>query len=114
MTVALVAVAGALGACGRAVLARRRPPWGVAAVNVAGSLVLGVVAGLVLYRGLGDRTRLVVGVGFCGAFTTFSTFVLDVVSADRRLRVRYAAVTVAGSLVAAAAGLALVSVLSTR
>ena len=43
-------------------------------VNVSGSFVLGVVVGLGQYHGLGRPATVVAGIGFCGAFTTFSTF----------------------------------------
>ncbi|MFJ8040334.1 fluoride efflux transporter CrcB [Kitasatospora sp. NPDC096147] len=44
-------------------------PWGTFAVNVAGSLLLGLVAGA-----CGSRGQLLLGTGLCGALTTYSTF----------------------------------------
>jgi len=49
-------------------------PWGTLAVNVSGSLLLGVVAGFVDATGGHDWALALVGTGFCGALTTFSTF----------------------------------------
>lgn len=51
-------------------------PWGTFAVNLAGCLVLGLLYGL-LDRGfqLSEPMKLFLTVGFCGGFTTFSTFV---------------------------------------
>lgn len=49
-------------------------PWGTLSVNVAGSLVLGVTAGAVSAGGGPSWVLPLVGTGFCGALTTFSTF----------------------------------------
>jgi fluoride exporter len=53
-------------------------PWGTFTVNAAGSLVLGVAAGAVSGGAPGWLLTLV-GTGFCGALTTFSTFGLETV-----------------------------------
>ena len=75
---AVFAAGGGLGAIARhaiTLVLPHRLPWSTLLVNVAGSLVLGLVAGVLLS---GDRTvadeapRLVTG--FCGGFTTFSSF----------------------------------------
>ena len=51
-------------------------PWGTFVVNVAGCLIIGVIYGM-LDRGfqLSSAMKLFLTVGFCGGFTTFSTFV---------------------------------------
>ena len=54
-------------------------PWGTFIINAAGSLVLGVLTGLALDHGLNPTAELILGTGFCGAFTTFSTFTFDTV-----------------------------------
>lgn len=113
-----VAVAGAVGAPTRFALdqwVRSRTgglfPWGTFLINVTGSLVLGVVAGLALYHGLGRLPATVIGTGFCGAYTTFSTFSFETVRLVEEGRLEAAVRNAAGSLVlglaAAAAGLAL-------
>lgn len=50
-------------------------PWGTFAVNVAGCFIIGLIYGL-LDKGLGmpPGMKLFLTVGFCGGFTTFSTF----------------------------------------
>ena len=49
-------------------------PWGTFAVNVIGSLILGIITGAVAAGGASPQVQLAVGTGFCGALTTFSTF----------------------------------------
>lgn len=81
-------------------------PWGTLAVNVVGSFVLGVVSALAV-RDL----SLLAGVGFCGAFTTFSTFGYEtdrLAAAGARLTASLnVGGTVVAGLAAAAAGYAL-------
>ena len=50
-------------------------PWGTLVVNVLGCLFIGLVYGLI-DRGvaISENMRLLLTVGFCGGFTTFSTF----------------------------------------
>lgn len=75
MTLLLVALGGAFGASlrylvDRAVQSRHDSvfPWGTFVANVAGSLVLGLVAGS------SGAVYALAGAGFCGALTTYSTF----------------------------------------
>jgi CrcB protein len=76
--VAVGAVAGALLRFHINGLAQRAGyvPWSTAAINIAGSFVLGAVAA----KSRNPRTSLLLGTGFCGSFTTFSTFSVDVVN----------------------------------
>jgi CrcB protein len=76
----LVAFCGGTGAVARYVLdsavqrrVRRPTPFGTITVNVAGSFVLGVITGLVMHHHLSTEVERVVGIGFCGGLTTFST-----------------------------------------
>ena len=81
LMLAWVALAGALGALARygvhgLVQSRvaSQFPFGTVVVNVTGSFVLGLVVGLATYQGLDADVRTVVGTGFIGAYTTFSSF----------------------------------------
>ena len=83
--VLLLSVAGALGALTRlavdgAVRTRHGGwPYGTLLVNVSGSFLLGALTGLVLFRGAPGELRTVLGTGFCGGYTTFSTASVDTV-----------------------------------
>jgi CrcB protein len=105
VTALLVALGAAVGAPLRFLAAHHldgRLPLGTLAVNAAGSALLGLCAGLALD---GDALALV-GVGFCGGFTTYSAFAVQVVERRRLLGTAYAVGTVALSLAAAALGYA--------
>lgn len=85
MPLLLVALGGAAGATARYILdawvAQRAPgpfPFGTLVVNVSGSFVLGLLFALAVERGVlpaGVRAPLMVG--FVGAYTTFSTLMLE-------------------------------------
>lgn len=101
--VAVVAAGGALGAVARYGLSTAFPGlWTIAVINIAGSLLLGVLAALV---GPDRLLRLFLGVGVLGGFTTFSTFAVDAVR-NPVLAVAYVTVTLAGALIAARCGMA--------
>ena len=107
MSLLLVIAGAAVGAPlrylgDRAVQARHDTvfPWGTFAVNVIGSLILGLVTGAVTAGGASTQVQLAVGTGFCGALTTYSTFsyeTLRLLEDDARL---FAAANVAASIVA--------------
>lgn len=81
-TVLLVGLGGALGSIFRylvvlLVVARlpERFPYGTFTVNVIGSLMIGIIFGLAgRYEWLSPSLRIFLTVGFCGGFTTFSSF----------------------------------------
>ncbi len=114
----VVGVAGALGALARylvdgAVQDRSRGafPYGTTVVNVTGSFVLGLISSLAWHHGLGSTARAVIGAGFCGAFTTWSTAAWETVRLAEEGLPAHAAMNalggLAGALAAAAAGIAL-------
>lgn len=112
-----VAAGGLLGAPARYLLDRavsRRSggalPWGTWVVNVTGSLVLGVLTGLAQQGHLSPVAQAATATGFCGAFTTFSTFTVEAVrlvqDADVGAAARYLGTSVLVGLVAAGVGIA--------
>ena len=72
----LVALGGAVGAVLRYLLSSINTsfPWGTFVVNVLGSLLIGLFVGLVSKGVLSPEMKLLMVTGFCGGFTTFSTF----------------------------------------
>jgi len=78
----LVAVGGLIGSVARYLVAGwvqnlngSEFPLGTLAVNVSGSFILGMVMTLALERGLlSADVRVLLGTGFCGGYTTMSTF----------------------------------------
>lgn len=108
--IALV-VAGGVGAGARylldAVLPKPRGfPLGILVVNVAGSLLLGLVTGLGASV-LDPTWALVLGTGLLGGFTTFSTVSVESAMLAQRRMWMLAAANVLGTLAAAVAAAAL-------
>ena len=86
-------------------------PWGTFLVNVTGSLVLGFLTGLALYHAFPNKPKIILNTGFCGAYTTFSTFTFETVRLAQEGAIKEALRNALGTLVtcalAAAAGLAI-------
>jgi CrcB protein len=86
-------------------------PWGTFVINVTGSFLLGLLTGLTLAHHLSPVAKTLLGTGFCGAYTTFSTFSFETVSLIEGGRLLEATMNALGSvvvgLVGAAAGVAL-------
>jgi fluoride exporter len=100
VTLLLVLLGGAVGAPARYLadvavqrLHRSSFPWGTWAVNMAGSFVLGVVA-----AGASTWTLTLVGTGFCGALTTYSTFGYETVRLAEEGETGTAVANVVGSI----------------
>ncbi|GHF36072.1 putative fluoride ion transporter CrcB 2 [Streptomyces mashuensis] len=99
----LLVVAGAMAGAplryltDRAVQARHDSvfPWGTFVVNVVGCLVLGVLTG----AAPGERLRLLLGTGLCGALTTYSTFSYETLRLAEDGARGYAVLNVVASLV---------------
>ena len=113
----LVALGGAAGSVARYLLSKAIQdtaatafPWGTMAVNVAGCLLIGLLYGLASGNGtrLGADLKLMLTVGFCGGFTTFSTFANESLTlaktGDALLSAAYIGSSVALGMLAVMAG----------
>ena len=120
LPLALVVCGGAVGAASRDAVSQAIPtaqgafPVATLAINLTGAFILGLLLEILVRSGddLGWRrkVRLLGGTGFCGAFTTYSTFAVETVQLARHsaapTALAYLAASVAGGLLAAAAGIA--------
>ena len=114
--VAVVLAGGCLGGLARYLVTTAWPtdggvPWSTLAVNVSGAFVLAVMLVLATEVTSSRYLRALVGTGFCGAFTTFSSVVVsvDLLAAHHRVGAAagYLTLSVLGGLGAAALGLVL-------
>ena len=123
MVLIAIGFAGALGALARygVSLAALRWfgedfPYGTLCVNLVGCFLIGIIAELTMEdAGLAPQTRAIVGTGFLGAFTTFSTFGVDTYRAMQAgawgVAASNVAINVVGGIILVAAGVALASAL---
>jgi len=91
-------------------------PYGTLLINATGSVALGFCLGIVAARfGNSDTARLLIATGFCGAYTTFSTFAFETLALSRERAHLPAVANALGStvlgLVGAGVGLLLAGVL---
>ncbi|MEV8041364.1 MULTISPECIES: fluoride efflux transporter CrcB [unclassified Arthrobacter] len=118
LTVALLGLAGGLGAASRFLLdglirsrVRAALPVATIVINVTGSLLLGLIAGAVGAHAAPPELQLIVGTGFLGGYTTFSTASFETVRLVQSGRSGLALVNGLGTALAAvgaaAGGLAL-------
>jgi CrcB protein len=117
VTWVLIAVGGATGASVRYLLdgsvTRRyggRLPWGTLVVNLLGSVLLGLLVGLDLGRGVPGWVLPLLGAGLCGSLTTTSTLAWETLALAEdgypRRAVTYLSVSVVAGLALAGAGMA--------
>ena len=97
MTFLYVVAGAAIGAPSRFMLDQYlrkylKYPVGITVINVFGSFILG------LFLGSSERAYAFIGIGFAGAFTTWSTFILDIYLAYELKRYKSAALNIVLSL----------------
>lgn len=108
-----IAAGGALGAVARHFVSSQIThwlgagfPWGILTANVAGSFAMGLlVEAMALVWSPSQELRAFLTVGFLGAFTTFSTFSLEVALLYERGQALLAALYIAASVLLAVGGL---------
>ena len=107
----IVAAGGALGAVARYGVGRLLPasgwPWPTLTANVAGGLLMGLLAGWLAFRAgaQGETVRLFAAVGLLGGFTTFSAFSLETALMIEKRQFALASGYVAASVVLSIAAL---------
>lgn len=112
-TIWAIAAGGALGAVMRhfvnnAVMHQVTSgfPYGILSINIIGSLLMGVMVGVFAHVwNPAAEIRAFLTVGMLGAFTTFSTFSLDVVTLYERGAIMAAAAYITASVILSVAGL---------
>jgi fluoride exporter len=77
----LIGLGGVVGTLSRFYLGKwissrvtSRFPWGTWIINLTGSFIIGVLFSLHTKQEISDLMWLMIGTGFCGGYTTFSTF----------------------------------------
>lgn len=83
-TVILVGIGGAIGSICRYLLGFMAGrhfnlifPYGTLGINLLGSLIIGIVYGLAFKNIISEDWRIFLATGFCGGFTTFSSFAFE-------------------------------------
>jgi CrcB protein len=111
VTVVWIALAGGLGSAARYLVgigAVRwlgvRFPYGTLAVNVLGSIAIGLVFAIGAARDIDSRTQLILATGFLGGFTTYSAFAYESVMLLERRGSAMFALYVGATLAAGVAG----------
>jgi CrcB protein len=116
ITCLYVIAGGALGSLARyaisiwALPVSRDLPWGTIGINIVGSFIIGFFGTLTLAQGrypVAENIRLFVMVGFCGGFTTFSSFSLQTLDLIRGGAVMRASTNIVLSVALCVAAVAL-------
>ncbi len=107
MTAVFVSLAGSLGAVSRFVLDghirskhNHSFPWATLVINISGSFILGLVSGILLKHHNFKQTEAIIGVGFCGGYTTFSTASFETVRLLEKQHYKMAVANALGGLIA--------------
>ncbi|MEJ8767068.1 fluoride efflux transporter CrcB [Oceanobacillus sp. HCA-5259] len=105
----IIGIGGSLGAVARFILGNLISkksqelypfPIGTWIINITGSFLLGLLAQLHLANQIGEWLWLFGGVGFCGAYTTFSTFGNETITLIQSNKVKLAVIYVITSIIA--------------
>ena len=111
-----VMIGGALGSLARYLVSfltlpiSRDLPWGTIGINIAGSFIIGFFGTMTLAQGrfpVSENMRLLVMVGVCGGFTTFSSFSLQTLDLIRTGAAGRAGINIVASVVLCVASVAL-------
>ncbi len=115
-TCLMVVAGGALGTLARYLISlaalpiSQNLPWGTIGINILGSFIIGLFGTLTLAHGrypVAENIRLFVMIGFCGGFTTFSSFSLQTLDLLRNGAMVRAAINIVASVVLCVAAVAL-------
>lgn len=82
-------------------------PFGTFAVNMSGCFLIGIILAFTLQNSISTQARLLLATGFCGGFTTFSSFSLEVLQSWQQGEIGISLAYMAGSValgIAAVAG----------
>lgn len=89
-------------------------PLGTMFINLSGSLFLGWFSTMAFRSSLSDTTRLAIGAGFVGAYTTFSTFMFETTKLADNNAMLQAALNLVVSIVLGLLAVRLGIILATR
>jgi len=88
-------------------------PYGTLAINIIGSFILGIIIFIFDEKELlNNQVKIFLTIGFCGGFTTFSTFSLETFNLIRDSEYLFAALNIISSLLVCIAGVFLAYIIS--